>query len=107
MESLIFVQNTENNLAFYEMSCMQHTLLRTKIIFLVSEMGCWSTKCNSFYENCLKHVYQQLGKTSVKKNSNKSDIVTIRSGTYLPYLNSDIKISDICSKTLYLPTLRK
>ena len=24
------------------------------------------------------------------KNSKKSDIVTIRSGTYLPYLNSDI-----------------
>ena len=44
-----------------------------------------------------------------KKNSKKSDIVivTIRSGTYLPYLNSDIKISDICSKTLYLPTPRK
>ena len=38
-----------------------------------------------------------------KKNSKKSDIVTIRSGTYQPYLNSDIKISDICSKTLYLP----
>ena len=33
-----------------------------------------------------------------KKNSKKSDIVTIRSGTYLPYLNGDIKISDICSK---------
>ena len=42
-----------------------------------------------------------------KKNSKKSDIVTIRSETYLPYLNSDIKISDICSKTLYLPTRRK
>ena len=42
-----------------------------------------------------------------KKNSKKSDIVTIRSGTYLPYLNSDIKFSDICSKTLYLPTPRK
>ena len=48
-----------------------------------------------------------LGKTSIKKNSKKSDIVTIRSGTYLPYLNSDIKISDICSKTFYLPTPRK
>ena len=36
-----------------------------------------------------------------KKNSKKSDIVTIRSGTYLPYLNSDIKISDICLKILY------
>ena len=42
-----------------------------------------------------------------KKNSKKSDIVTIRSRTYLPYLNSDIKISDICSKILYLPTPRK
>ena len=42
-----------------------------------------------------------------KKNSKKSDFVTIRSGTYLPYLNSDIKISDICSETLYLPTPRK
>ena len=42
-----------------------------------------------------------------KKNSKKSDIVTIRSGTYLPYLNSDIKISDICSETFYLPTPRK
>ena len=47
------------------------------------------------------------GKTSIKKNSKKSDIVTIRSGTYLPYLNSDIKFSDICSKTFYLPTQRK
>ena len=48
----------------------------------------------------------RLGKHS-KKNSKKSDIVTIRSGTYLPYLNSDIKFSDICSKTFYLPTPRK
>ena len=32
---------------------------------------------------------------------------SIRSGTYLPNLNSDIKISDICSKILYLPTQRK
>ena len=29
-----------------------------------------------------------LGKTSIK-NSKKSDIVTIRSGTYLPYQNND------------------
>ena len=43
----------------------------------------------------------------LKKNSKKSDFVTIRSGTYLTYLNSDIKISDICLKTLYLPTTRK
>ena len=27
---------------------------------------------------------EHLGKTSIKKNSKKSDIVTIRSGTYLP-----------------------
>ena len=40
-----------------------------------------------------------------KKISKKSDIVTIRSGTYLPYLNSDIKFSG--SKTFYLPTPRK
>ena len=32
------VWNTEN-LAFYEMFCMQHTLLKAKIIFLKSEMG--------------------------------------------------------------------
>ena len=50
--------------------------------------------------------FTTLGKPS-KKNSKKSDIVTIRSGTYLPYLNSDIKISDISSQTFYLPTPRK
>ena len=49
----------------------------------------------------------QLGKPSKKKNSKKGDIVTIRSATYLPYLISDIKISDICFKNLYLPTLVK
>ena len=55
-----------------------------------------------------KIIYQKvLGKTSKKKNSKKNDIVTIRSGTYLPYLNSDMKISDICSETVYLPTPRK
>ena len=52
-------------------------------------------------------IFFHLGKPSKKKNSKKSDIVTIRSGTYLPYLNSDMKFSDICSKTFYLPTLRK
>ena len=31
--------NYTENLAFYEMFCMQHTLLRAKIIFLKSEMG--------------------------------------------------------------------
>ena len=54
-----------------------------------------------------KQAKNGLGKTSIKKNSKKSDIVTIRSGTYLPYLNSDIIISDICLKTLYLPTTSK
>ena len=48
------------NLAFYEMFCMQHTLLRAKIIFLKSEMVCRSIKCNSFYEDSLKYVYQQF-----------------------------------------------
>ena len=43
--------------------------------------------------------YQRALATSLreafkKKNSKKSDIVTIRSGTYLPYLNSDIKFSE-------------
>ena len=42
-----------------------------------------------------------------KKNSKKSDIVTIRSWTYLLYLISDIEISDICLKNVYLPTLMK
>ena len=42
---------------FYEMFCMQHTVLRAKIIFLKSEMGCRSIKCNSFCENSIKHVY--------------------------------------------------
>ena len=54
-----------------------------------------------------QYSYSSLGKTSIKENSKKSDIVTIRSGTDLPYLNSDIRISDICLKTLYLPTTRK
>ena len=45
---------------------------------------------------------------SLTKISKKSDIpVIIRSGTYLPYLNSDIKISDICLKTLYLQGVPK
>ena len=52
----ILVRNTEN-LAFYEMFCMQHTLLRAKIIFLKSEMGCRSIKYNLYYENSLKQVY--------------------------------------------------
>ena len=47
--------------------------------------------------NCVREDFN-------KKNSKKSDIVTIRSGTYLPYLNSDIEFSDICSKTSFLPT---
>ena len=54
-----------------------------------------------------KQDFQNFREDFNKKNSKKSDIVTIRSGTYLPYLNSDIKISDICSKILYLPTPRK
>ena len=53
------------------------------------------------------YTYYTLREDFNKKNSKKSDIVTIRSGTYLPYLNSDIKISDICLKTLYLPTYHK
>ena len=59
------------------------------------------------YQNTIYIFFYDLGKTSIKKNSKKSDIVTIRSGTYLPYLNSDMKISDICSETFYLPTPRK
>ena len=52
--------------------------------------------------------YANIAKGSLQeKNSKKSDIVTIRSATYLPYLISDIKISDICFKNLYLPTLVK
>ena len=39
---------------------MQHTLLRAKIIFLKNEMGYRRIKCNSFYENYLKHVYLQF-----------------------------------------------
>ena len=42
------------------------------------------------------------GSLKKKKNSKKGDIVTIRSETYLPYLNSDTKFSDICSKTFFL-----
>ena len=53
---LILVQNTEN-LVFYEMFCMQYTRFRVKIIFMKSQLGCRSIKCNSFYENSLKHVY--------------------------------------------------
>ena len=70
----------------------------------------WSTQTGSL---SVKKETLELLKTyiflreALKKNSKKSDIVTIRSGTYLPYLNSDIKFSDICSKTFYLPTLRK
>ena len=41
---------------------------------------------------------------SLREDFKKSDIVTYRSGTYLPYQNSDIKISDICLKIYtYLP----
>ena len=61
-----------------------------------------STTWNPPVERMFKGKFWYKG--SLKKNSKKSDIVTIRSGTYLPYLNSDIQISDICSKTSYLPT---
>ena len=39
-----------------------------------------------------EQILPYKGSLQNKKNSKKSDIVTIRSGTYLPYLNSDIKI---------------
>ena len=65
-----------------------------------------STLCYKFSFSSTFSVIRDIREDS-KKNSKKSDIVTIRSGTYLPYLNSDIKINDICLKTLYLPTIRK
>ena len=54
-----------------------------------------------------EQILPYKGSLQNKKNSKKGDIVTIRSGTYLPYLNGDTKISEICSKTSYLPTPRK
>ena len=39
-----------------------------------------------------EQILPYKGSLQNKKNSKKSDIVTIRSGTYLPYVNSDIKI---------------
>ena len=67
-------------------------------------------------EPLITHMQNLQGKAQTwlvredfSKNSKKSDIIiiTIRSGTHLPYLKSDIKISAICSKTLYLPTPKK
>ena len=50
------VQNAEN-LVFFAMFCMQHTAIRAKTIFLKSEIGCKSIKCNSFYEMlCMQHT---------------------------------------------------
>ena len=54
-----------------------------------------------------EQILPYKGSLQNKKNSKKSDIVTIRSGTYLPYVNSDIEISSMCSETFYLPIPKK
>ena len=47
---------------------------------------------SSMYQKGKEQILPYKGSLQNKKNSKKSDIVTIRSGTYLPYVNSDIKI---------------
>ena len=66
-----------------------------------------TTRDHEYSDNYEVSVFYDFREDFNKKNSKKSEIVAIRSGTYLPYLNSDIKFSDICSKTFYLPTPRK
>ena len=63
---------------------------------------------SSMYQKGKEQILPYKGSLQNKKNSKKSDIVTIRSGTYLPYVNSDIKIrGDFKKKTAYFLTSGK